>query len=195
MFVTIAEAIGGFLVSVDKALSNGTKFQDWLTDIDSFLEPIHDAVSAACDAILEFLGLGDGIENIDFDKVLSDLVAKVRGFFDSIKNWIKSIFGGGEDNTLSEAVTDQLGVDKLGEDIDFKDAFDTIKEKVLGFFKSVGSWLNGVGKSEGTEMAKRGRELFGWHRRYGYRSYHSNRYSWRRRSQRHSPDHFCCQKC
>ena len=154
MFVTIAEAIGGFLVSVDKALSNGTKFQDWLTDIDSFLEPIHDAVSAACDAILEFLGLGDGIENIDFDKVLSDLVAKVRGFFDSIKNWIKSIFGGGEDNTLSEAVTDQLGVDKLGEDIDFKDAFDTIKEKVLGFFKSVGSWLNGVGKSEGTEMAK-----------------------------------------
>ena len=154
MFVTIAEAIGGFLVSVDKALSNGTKFQDWLTDIDSFLEPIHDAVSAACDAILEFLGLGDGIENIDFDKVLSDLVAKVRGFFDSIKNWIKNIFGGGEDNTLSEAVTDQLGVDKLGEDIDFKDAFDTIKEKVLGFFKSVGSWLNGVGKSEGTEMAK-----------------------------------------
>ena len=154
MFVTIAEAIGGFLVSVDKALSNGTKFQDWLTDIDSFLEPIHDAVSAACDAILEFLGLGDGIENIDFDKVLSDLVTKVRGFFDSIKNWIKNIFGGGEDNTLSEAVTDQLGVDKLGEDIDFKDAFDTIKEKVLGFFKSVGSWLNGVGKSEGTEMAK-----------------------------------------
>lgn len=154
MFVTIAEAIGGFLVSVDKALSNGTKFQDWLTDIDSFLEPIHDAVSAACDAILEFLGLGDGIENIDFDKVLSDLVAKVRGFFDSIKSWIKSIFGGGEDNTLSEAVTDQLGIDKLGEDIDFKDAFNTIKEKVLGFFKSVGSWLNDIGKSEGTEMAK-----------------------------------------
>lgn len=154
MFATIAEAIGGFLVSIDKALSDGDIFKDWLKDIDSFLEPIHDAIAAACDAILGFLGLGDGVEDIDFDKVLSDLAGKVRGLFDSIKSWIKSIFGGEDKGALTDAVTDQLGIENLGESLDFSTAINTIKEKVSGFFETIKSWLSELGKSEGAETAK-----------------------------------------
>ena len=129
LFSAFAEKLGIFTKSFTESFS----FTEWLKNLDENLPDIQKKVQDFCDTILGFLGLGDGIDSIDFSKTVDNII-------DSIKKFL-----GLEIDTST--ITDK---------IDTKGIVDTIKDKLIGVYTGIRDWITGLFKSDEVGAVKEG---------------------------------------
>ena len=130
LFEAFGKRFGLFADSVGKS----TKFQEWLDKIDEKLPMVIEKVEEFCQNLLDFIGLGGDLDEIDFDKII-----------DNIINSFKSFFG--------------LNIDasNVADGIDAPSVIESIKQKIMTIYTSVRDWI--VGLFTGDKEAAKAGEL------------------------------------
>ncbi len=121
MLLTIGDALSRLFVAFDTRLKNSNKFNEWLEKLDKLLSPVKEKISQLCQQFLDLLGIGGDLDEIDFDKVI-----------DNIINSVKSFFGFNVDPN------------SVGEGIDVKGIVEKIKAKIISIYTSVRDWIVGL---------------------------------------------------
>ena len=126
VFLKIADAAARFFTALYERLDKSKKFQEWLDFLDTKLEPVRKKIESLGNSLLDLLGIGGDLDEIDFSKVVDNLIASIKKF---------------------------LGLDmgdlNLAEAIDEKKTVATIKEKITSIFTTVKNWIAGLFSGEG----------------------------------------------